>query len=64
MRDDKVHGLVLQDPYNMGKLAVETVVAYLRGQTVKTRIDTGCTVATAENMDNPDILRLLSPPIK
>jgi ribose transport system substrate-binding protein len=64
MRDDKVHGLVLQDPYNMGKLAVETTVAYLRGETVRTRIDTGCTVATAENMDNPDIQRLLSPPVK
>ena len=64
MRDDKVHGLVLQDPFNMGKLAVETAVAYLRGQTVRTRIDTGCTVATAENMDKPDIQRLLSPPIQ
>jgi ribose transport system substrate-binding protein len=48
----------------MGRLAVETAVAYLRGQTVETRIDTGCAVATAENMDNPDIQRLLSPPIK
>jgi len=64
MRDDKVHGLVLQDPFNMGKRAVETAVAYLRSQSVKTRIDTGCVVATPENMDKTDIQRLLSPPIK
>jgi ribose transport system substrate-binding protein len=64
MRDDKVHGLILQDPFNMGYLAVKTCVAYRRGRQVDTRIDTGSIVATRENMDKPRIQALLSPPIE
>lgn len=63
MRQDQVHGLVLQDPFNMGYLAVKTLVAHLRGEQVSPRIDTGCTLATPENMDQPRIRDLLSPPI-
>lgn len=58
-----IHGLVLQDPLNMGYLAVTKLVAYLRGETVETRIDTGSTVATPANMLQPRIQLLLDPPI-
>lgn len=58
-----LHGLVLQDPMNMGYLGVKTLVAYLRGEPVPSQIDTGCAVATPENMDEPRIRDLLSPPI-
>jgi ribose transport system substrate-binding protein len=64
MRDDKIHGLVLQDPLNMGYLSVKTIVAYLRGEQVETRIDTGSTVATPENMDDTRIKELLAPPFE
>jgi ribose transport system substrate-binding protein len=59
----ELNGLVLQDPLNMGYTAVKTLVAYLRGEKVRTRIDTGSEVATPENMNEPRIKELLSPPI-
>jgi ribose transport system substrate-binding protein len=63
LRDGQIHGLVLQDPLNMGYTAVKTLVAYLRGEEVPTRIDTGSAVATPENMNDERIRTLLSPPI-
>jgi ribose transport system substrate-binding protein len=59
----QIHGLVLQDPLNMGYTAVKTLVAYLRGEEVRTLVDTGSEVATPENMNETRIKELLSPPI-
>ncbi len=61
LRDGHVHGLVLQNPVRMGELAVRTAVAHLDGETVETRIDTGATMVTADNMDEPDVAALLAP---
>jgi len=55
--------LVLQDPVNMAYLGVKTLVAHLRGEAVPERIDTGVTLATRENMSDPEIASLLSPDI-
>ncbi len=63
LREGELHGLVLQDPFNMGYTSVKTLAAHLRGEGVEPRIDTGSAVATPENMDEPDVARLLSPPI-
>lgn len=63
LRKSQIHGLVVQDPLNMGYLAVKTLVSYLRGEEVATRIDTGSEVATPENMNEQRIRELLSPPI-
>lgn len=60
----EIHGLVLQDPFNMGYLSVKTVVASIRGEKVEARIDTGSEVATPENMNEPRIKELLSPPFE
>lgn len=51
---DKVHGIVLQDPYKMGYLSVKTLVAHLEGETVEKTISTGEFVATKENMNGKD----------
>jgi ribose transport system substrate-binding protein len=64
LANDQIHGLVLQDPINMGYLGVKTMVAYLQGQKVDKKIDTGSEVATPENMNDPDIKRLLEPDFK
>lgn len=64
MEEDYVHGIVLQDPLNMGYLAVKNLVAHIRGEPIPTRIDTGCAIATPENMNEPRIHELLSPPIE
>lgn len=59
-----IHGLVLQDPINMGYLGVKTLVANLRGEKVEKKIDTGSEVATAENMNEEKIRNLLEPDFK
>jgi ribose transport system substrate-binding protein len=61
LRDGKIDGLVLQDPFNMGYLGVKTMVGVLRGDKVEKRIDTGSKLVTKANMNEPDMKRLLSP---
>lgn len=57
----ELHGLVLQDPMNMGYLGVKTMVAHLNGETVEKRISTGENLATPENMNEPEMQALLKP---
>ena len=61
---ENLHALVLQDPFNMGYLAVRTMAQKLRGEPVERRIDTGAKLVTAENMDQPAIKELLEPDLK
>lgn len=63
LQEDKLHGIVLQDPVNIGYLAVKTMVAHLRGEPVEKRVGTGEHVATAENMRTEQFQALLHPPI-
>jgi ribose transport system substrate-binding protein len=60
----EIHGLVLQDPINMGYLGVKTMVKHLQGEKVDKRIDTGSVVATPENMNDPEMKKLLEPEYK
>ncbi|MHC4461089.1 MAG: ABC transporter substrate-binding protein [Planctomycetota bacterium] len=60
----EIHGLVLQDPINMGYLGVKTIVRHLQGEKVEKRIDTGSEVATPENMNDPEMKKLLEPDYK
>jgi ribose transport system substrate-binding protein len=61
LAEGQIHGLVLQDPMNMGYVGVKTLVAHLKGENVDKRIDTGSLVATAENMSEPQAAGLLRP---
>jgi len=61
LRDGNIDGLVVQDPVNMGYLAVKTMVAHLKGQPVEKSIDTGVRVATKDNMDTPEMKPLVEP---
>jgi len=63
LRYKQLHGLVVQDPFRMGELAVRTLADHLAGRTVPKRIDTGATMVTPENMDQPAIQKLLKPPV-
>jgi ribose transport system substrate-binding protein len=63
LRAGDVHGLVVQDPLNMGYLGVRTMVKVLRGEKVEPVIDTGVGLVTKENMNDPRSVELLSPPI-
>jgi ribose transport system substrate-binding protein len=64
LRDGGIDGLVVQDPVNMGYVAVKTMVAHLKGQPVEKWIDTGVHVATKDNMATPEIKTLLEPDLK
>jgi ribose transport system substrate-binding protein len=57
----KVHGIVLQDPVQMGYQAVNTLLDHLEGKAVQQVISTGEYVATAENMNETEFQRLLNP---
>ncbi len=61
MRQDQIHGLVIQNPFAMGELGVRTVVKAKKGEAVSATIDTGVEVATKENMDEAEIKALLAP---
>jgi ribose transport system substrate-binding protein len=56
-----IQALVVQNPYKMGYEGVKAAILVLEGKKVKPRIDTGVTVVTQKNMDDPDIQRLLYP---
>ncbi|MEC7520983.1 MAG: substrate-binding domain-containing protein [Myxococcota bacterium] len=61
LRAGQVHGLVLQNPERMGDLAVRTAVSRLDGEEVEARVDTGATMVTRDNMEQPEVAALLSP---
>ncbi len=63
LRGGEMHATVVQDPFRMGYDGVKTVVAHVRGQEVPKRIDTGVVLITPENLDDPDIQRLVHPPL-
>lgn len=56
-----VAGIVLQDPFEMGRQSVLTLSAHIRGEKVKPVISTGEYVATAANQNEKPIDRLLRP---
>jgi ribose transport system substrate-binding protein len=64
LRYKQIHGLVAQNPFAMGELGVKTLVDHIGGKPVSKRVDTGATMVTLENMDSPEIQRLLRPPTK
>jgi ribose transport system substrate-binding protein len=63
LRAKQMDGFVLQNPFRMAALAVETLVDHLQGRTVPKRIDTGVVVVTRGNLDTPEIRQLLEPPL-
>src|ERR1043165_8588872 len=64
MRDRKLDGVVVQNPFRMGDLGVKTLVDHLRGRRVDKRIDTGVTLITPANLDTPASQQLLHPPLE
>ncbi len=61
LRAGELDGFVVQNPMRIGYLAVKTLVEHLRGGEVARRIDTGSTLVTEENLDQPEIKDLLDP---
>ncbi len=63
MRDRKLQGIVVQNPFEMGELGVKTLVAHLQGKPVEQRVDTGVTLITPANLEQPEMQTLLHPPL-
>lgn len=63
MRNKQLHGIVVQNPFNMGYLGVRTMVEHLLGKAVEKRVDTGVTMVTPKNLNAPEIQTLLHPPL-
>ncbi len=59
----QLHGIVVQNPFNMGYLGVKTMVDNLLGRKVEKKIDTGVMLVTKENMPSPEVQALLHPPL-
>ncbi len=62
MAQGKIQGLVVQNPLKMGKLSVETMVKHLENQAIVPQVSTGETLATPENMNDPEVSKLIHPP--
>jgi ribose transport system substrate-binding protein len=54
-------GFVVQKPFSIGYLGVQTMVRHLRGEKVPERIDTGSILVIKDNLDQPEIRELLNP---
>jgi ribose transport system substrate-binding protein len=60
---NQLHGIVVQNPFNMGYLGVKTMVDSLQGKQVEKKIDTGVMLVTKENLESPEVKTLLHPPL-
>lgn len=60
----EISGLVVQNPFKMGYLGVQTIVNHIRGEEVPKYFDTGVIFVTVENMNNPEIKELLFPDLE
>lgn len=63
LRGGAIDSLVIQNPYRMGYEAVRTLVEHVQKKTPARQIDSGATLATRDNMDAPDVRKLLNPPL-
>jgi len=54
-----IDSLVVQNPFKMGYEGVKAVVAAIEGKKVEKRIDTGVSLVTKDNMNDPEIKSLL-----
>jgi ribose transport system substrate-binding protein len=61
LRQGEVHGLAIQDPFQMGYLAVKTARQVVLGEPFDKRIDTGVMMVTPENLEEERVKKLLYP---
>lgn len=61
LQKGEIDALVAQDPTKMGYEGVKTLVASIRGKQVPKTIDTGVRLITRENLNTPEIKKLLGP---
>ena len=61
LKKGAIQALIVQNPFRMGYDGVKAAIDHLQGKPVEKRIDTGVTAVTLENLDAPEIHKLLYP---
>ncbi|MOA19354.1 hypothetical protein D3C78_1397310 [compost metagenome] len=61
LEEGVLQATIVQKPFNMGYLAVKTVIDARNGLKVQPKIDTGSEIITKENMYASDVQKLLFP---
>ena len=59
LKAGEIDALIVQDPFKMGYEGVKAAMMSMKGESVPKRIDTGVYVVTRENLNQPEIQRLL-----
>ena len=59
--ENRMQGIVLQDPVKMGYLSVKAMIDHIEGRPVENRVNTGEAIATPESMNEPRMRELLHP---
>lgn len=63
VKEGVIDALALQDPFNMGYLAVKHSVAHLKGETVEKKVDTGSVILTKANLSETRLQELVAPDV-
>jgi ribose transport system substrate-binding protein len=63
LKEGEISALVAQDPARMGYLSIKAMVDYLRGKKINPMIDTDVQIVTRENINSPEIQKLLALPV-
>jgi ribose transport system substrate-binding protein len=62
LTDGTIQALIVQDPYRMGYEGVKTVLKAIHNQPVESKfVDSGVKVVTKENMNTPEMQKVLKP---
>jgi ribose transport system substrate-binding protein len=61
LKKGEIQALVAQNPKKMGYLGVKALVACIHGEQVPPVTDSGAQLVTKENVDTPEIQKLLNP---
>jgi ribose transport system substrate-binding protein len=59
LKAGRIDALVVQNPRAMGYIGVSSVVAAIKGEKVKARIDTGVELVTKDRLNSPEIRALI-----
>ena len=62
LKKSEISALVAQDPAQMGFLCVKTLVDYIHGKKIPSKVNIDVRVITRENLNDPDIQKLLALP--
>ena len=61
LRDGVIDALVVQNPYQIGYVGVQTIVQHLNGETPAKQIPMPARVVRAADLADPEIQKLLNP---